>query len=251
MNFVTETVAWLIDPANWVGAGGIPTRLAQHLLFTLLTLVLAAVIAVPIGFLIGHTGRGRGLAVATSGAFRAIPTLGLLTLVALWVGIGLNAPYVALTVLAIPPILAGAYTGFEAIDRKIIDAARAVGMSEAQIVLKVELPLGLPLLIGGFRSATLQVVATATLAAYVADFGLGRYLFAGLRTRDYGEMLGGSILVILLAIVLEGVFALVQKLVVPRGVTAGLPTDIRDGSSRSRPVMESTIEEGNSHVHSE
>ncbi|TFB69713.1 ABC transporter permease [Cryobacterium glaciale] len=250
MTFLLETLAWLVDPANWVGSGGIPTRLAQHLLFTLVTLVVASVIAVPIGFLIGHTGRGRGLAVATSGAFRAIPTLGLLTLVALWVGIGLNAPYVALTILAIPPILAGAYTGFEAIDRKIVDAARAVGMSEAQIVLRVEVPLGLPLLIGGIRSAALQVVATATLAAYIADFGLGRYLFAGLRTRDYGEMLGGSILVILLAIVLEGAFALVQKLVVPRGVTAGLPTDIRDGSSRSRPVMEPTIEEGNSHVHS-
>ncbi|SEN45656.1 ABC transporter permease [Cryobacterium sp. TMT1-3] len=251
MTFLTETLAWLLDPAHWVGAGGIPTRLAQHLLFTLVTLVVAAVIAVPIGFLIGHTGRGRGLAVAISGAFRAIPTLGLLTLVALWVGIGLNAPYVALTVLAIPPILAGAYTGFEAIDRKIIDAARAVGMSEMQIVLKVELPLGLPLLIGGLRSATLQVVATATLAAYIADFGLGRYLFEGLRIRDYGEMLGGSILVILLAIVLEGLFALAQKLVVPRGVTAGRPTDIPGGSSRSRPVMELTIEEGNSHVRNE
>lgn len=251
MSFLTETVAWLLDPANWVGDGGIPTRLAQHLLFTLVTLLVAMAIAVPIGFLIGHTGKGRGFAVATSGAFRAIPTLGLLTLVALWVGIGLNAPFVALTVLAIPPILAGAYTGFEAIDRKIIDAARAVGMSETQILLKVELPLGLPLLIGGVRSATLQVVATATLAAYIADFGLGRYLFEGLRTRDYGQMLGGSVLVILLAIVLEGLYALVQKLVVPRGVTAGLPTNIRGGSSRSRPVMEPSIEEGKNHVHSE
>lgn len=250
MSFFADALGWLVDSANWAGPGGIPTRLAQHLLFTLVTLVIAAVVAVPIGFMIGHTGRGRSLAVATSGAFRAIPTLGLLTLVALWVGIGLGAPYVALTVLAIPPILAGAYTGFEAIDRQIIDAARAVGMSESQIVLKVELPLGLPLLIGGLRSATLQVVATATLAAYIADFGLGRYLFEGLRIRDYGEMLGGSVLVILLAIVLEGLFALIQKMVVPRGVTAGLPTDIRDGSSRSRPVMEPTIEEGNIDVHS-
>jgi len=244
MNFLTETVAWLLDPVNWAGDGGIPTRLAQHLLFTVVTLLVSIAIAVPAGFAIGHTGRGRGVAVATSGAVRAIPTLGLLTLVALWVGIGLNAPFVALTVLAIPPLLAGAYTGFEAIDRKIIDAARAVGMSEAQILIKVELPLGLPLLIGGLRSATLQVVATATLAAYIADFGLGRYLFEGLRTRDYGQMLGGSILVIVLAIVLEGVFALVQKLVVPRGVTAGRPTDIRNGSSRSRAVMELSIEEG-------
>jgi osmoprotectant transport system permease protein len=142
----------------------------------------------------------------------------------------LDAPYVALTVLAIPPILAGAYTGFQAIDRTTIDAARAVGMSEGQIVRLVEMPLGLPLLIGGLRSATLQIVATATLAAYVADFGLGRFLFTGLKTRDYGEMLGGSILVILLALALEGAFALVRILVVPRGVTAGRPTDIRASS---------------------
>ncbi|WP_348648445.1 ABC transporter permease [Cryobacterium breve] len=122
---------------------------ASRLLFTAVTLALASVIAIPIGFLIGHTGRGRGIAVATSGGLRAIPTLGLLTLVALWIGIGLGAPYVALTVLAIPPILAGAYTGFEAVNRATIDAARAVGMTELQIVRHVEIPLGLPLLIGG------------------------------------------------------------------------------------------------------
>jgi len=232
MTFFIEAMAWLVDPANYVGPNAIGVRVLEHLGFTLLTLFFASVVAVPIGFLIGHTGRGRGLAVGSSGALRAIPTLGLLTLVALSVGIGLTAPYVALTVLAIPPILAGAYTGFEAIDRKTIDAARAVGMSEGQIVRKVELPLGLPLLIGGLRSATLQIVATATLAAYVADFGLGRYLFAGLKTRDYAEMLGGSIVVILLALALEGIFTVLQKLVVPRGVAAGRPTDIRVGSPR-------------------
>ncbi|MBB5640901.1 ABC transporter permease [Cryobacterium roopkundense] len=232
MNFFADALAWLVDPANYAGPNAIGIRLLEHLGFTLVTLVLASIIAIPVGFLIGHTGRGRGFAVGTSGAFRAIPTLGLLTLVALTVGIGLTAPYVALTVLAIPPILAGAYAGFEAIDRKIIDAARAVGMSEGQIVRKVELPLGLPLLMGGLRSATLQIVATATLAAYVADFGLGRYLFAGLRTRDYAEMIGGSILVILLALALEGLFSVLQKLVVPRGVAAGRPTDVRAGTTR-------------------
>ena len=232
MTFFIEAMAWLVDPANYVGPNAIGVRVLEHLGFTLLTLFFASVVAVPVGFLIGHTGRGRGLAVGSSGALRAIPTLGLLTLVALSVGIGLTAPYVALTVLAIPPILAGAYTGFEAIDRKTIDAARAVGMSEGQIVRKVEVPLGLPLLIGGLRSATLQIVATATLAAYVADFGLGRYLFAGLKTRDYAEMLGGSIVVILLALALEGIFTVLQKLVVPRGVAAGRPTDIRTRSPR-------------------
>lgn len=244
MNFFIDAVNWILDPARYTGMGSIPARLLEHLLFTFVTLLIAAAIAIPFGFFIGHTGRGRGIAVATAGGLRALPTLGLLTLVALWIGIGLGAPYVALTVLAIPPILAGAYTGFEAIDRATIDAARAVGMSEGQIVRKVEIPLGLPLLIGGIRAATLQVVATATLAAYIADFGLGRYLFEGLKIRDYAEMLGGSILVILLALLLEGLFATIQKLVVPRGVTAGRPTDVRARSTRSRPVMGSPIEEG-------
>ena len=229
MNLFVDAIDWILDPANWTGLNAIPLRLGQHLVFTLVTLVIASAIAIPLGYLIGHTGRGRGLAVTTSGGLRAIPTLGLLTLVALWVGIGVVAPYVALTVLAIPPILAGAYTGFEAIDRRTVDAARAVGMSELQIVRKVEVPLGLPLLIGGLRSATLQVIATATLAAYVADIGLGRYLFTGLKNRDYAEMLGGSILVILLALVLEGIFALIQRFVVPRGVSGRLRTG-RTGS---------------------
>ena len=244
MNFLIAAINWIFDPANYADPGSIQARVAEHLLFTFVTLVLASVIAIPFGFFIGHTGRGRVVAVAAAGGLRALPTLGLLTLVGLWIGIGLGAPYVALTILAIPPILAGAYTGFEAIDRATIDAARAVGMSEWQIVTKVEIPLGLPLLIGGIRSATLQVVATATLAAYIANFGLGRYLFEGLKIRDYGEMLGGSILVILLALVLEGLFALIQRLVVPRGVTAGRPTDVRVKSTRLRPVMGSPIEEG-------
>jgi osmoprotectant transport system permease protein len=245
VNYFTDALAWLLDPAHYTGPAGIPTRLGEQLLFTIVTLVFASIIAIPIGFLIGHTGRGRGLAVTISGGFRAIPTLGLLTLVALWIGIGLEAPYVALTVLAIPPILAGAYSGFEAVNRDTIDAARAVGMTELQIVGQVEVPLGLPLLIGGLRSATLQVVATATLAAYVADFGLGRFLFRGLKTNDYAQMLGGSILVILLALVLEGGFALLQKFVVPRGVAVGRPPVNRKTSPRRRPGMEPAITEGN------
>ena len=250
MNLVLEAVQWILDPANYVGDNSIPVRMLQHLGFTLLTLLLASLIAIPLGFFIGHTGRGRTLAVSGAGAFRAIPTLGLLTLVALTVGIGLAAPYVALTILAIPPILAGAYTGFEAIDRRTIDAARSVGMSEGQIVRRVEIPLGLPLLIGGIRSSALQVIATATLAAYIADFGLGRYLFTGLRTLDYAQMLGGSILVILLALILEGIFATIQRFVIPHGVTHGRTAPgrpsarIRRGSTRPHPEMDSTIEEG-------
>jgi osmoprotectant transport system permease protein len=247
MNLFADAINWILDPANYTGLNAIPLRMSQHLVFTLVTLLIASAIAIPLGYLIGHTGRGRGLAVTTSGGLRAIPTLGLLTLVALWVGIGVVAPYVALTVLAIPPILAGAYTGFEAVDRRTVDAARAVGMSELQIVRKVEVPLGLPLLIGGLRSATLQVIATATLAAYVADIGLGRFLFSGLKTRDYAEMLGGSILVIVLALVLEGIFALIQRFVVPRGVSgrlgspkAGSPMSTSSTSTSSTTTSSTT-----------
>ncbi len=233
MNYFIDAVNWVLDPANYQGPGSIPARILEHLLFTLVTLLMASAIAIPIGYAIGHTGRGLSAAVSIAGGLRALPTLGMVTLVGLSVGVGLTAPYVALTILAIPPLLAGAYTGFRAIDRGTIDAARAVGMSEWQIVRKVEVPLGLPLLIGGIRSAVLQVIATATLAAYVSDFGLGRYLFTGLKTRDYAQMLGGSLVVILLALALEGIFALIQRLVVPHGVTAGRTTSTRSRALRS------------------
>ncbi|MFE4948901.1 ABC transporter permease [Leifsonia sp. NPDC056665] len=214
--------AWLFDPVNWVGPGGIPVRTGEHLLYTLLTLLIACAIALPIGFAIGHSGRFRGLAVAVSGALRALPTLGLVVYLALIMSnITIVPPLIALTILAIPPLLAGAYSGLESVNRSTIDAARAVGMTEWQIFAKVELPLSLPLVIGGIRSGALQVIATWTVAAILPVGGLGRYLFDGLSVQNYPEMLGGSIIVVVLALVVDGLFALTQKLVVPRGVTAG------------------------------
>lgn len=237
MNLVIDALAWLADPANWTGSGSIPQRLAEHLWVSLVVLVIAAAIALPVGGAVGHTGRGRELAVRLSGGLRALPTLGVLTLFGLWIGIGLGAPILALVILAIPPLLAGAYAGFESVDRRTIDAARAMGMREGQIVGKVELPLGMPIVVGGIRSATLQIIATATLAAYIADEGLGRFIFAGLKTRDYGEMLGGSILVILLALVVDGLFAIAQRLVVPAGVRATRTTELRSRPTRPRAAV--------------
>ncbi len=151
---------------------------------------------------------------------------------------------VAFVILAIPSILAGAYAGLEAVDRRVIDAARAVGMTEWQILWKVEVPLGLPLLISGIRAGALQVVATVTLAAYVGLGGLGYYLIEGLGIRKYDEMLGGAILVVVLALLIDGLFALIQHFVVPRGVAAGRVTDIRSSSSRRRAVVGTPIEQG-------
>ena len=182
----------------------------------MLAVLLASVIAIPLGYLVGHTGRGRGLVVASTGAARALPTLGVVTLVGLILGIGLVAPLVALVLLAVPSVLAGAYAGIEAIDPRTIDAARAMGMSDWQLLTRVEIPLGLPLLLGGVRSATLQVVATATLAAYVGAGGLGRFLFLGLKTQDYPQMLASALLVVLIALILEALFEIAERVTARR-----------------------------------
>lgn len=210
MSVVSDAAAWLTDGANWSGERGIPNRVVEHLGYTSLTIAVAAAIAVPLGLYIGHTGRFRGLAISVTGALRALPTLGVLTVFTLLLGIGLGAPILALVVLAVPPLLAGAYSGVESVDPQTVDAARAQGMTEWQILTKVEVPLGLPLVVGGFRAATLQVVATATVAAYVSLGGLGRFIFDGQAVRDYPQMVGGSVVVVVLALLLDGLFAVAQ-----------------------------------------
>lgn len=211
-----ETASWLSDPAHWVGVDGVPSRLVEHLGYSALTVALAALMAVPVGLWIGHTGRWQRFAVVTSGALRAMPTLGLLTWFVLLMGVGLVAPILALVILAVPPLLAGTYAGLGSVDRPTIDAARAQGFTEWQVLSKVEIPLALPLLVGGFRSATLQVIATATVAAYVGLGGLGRYLIDGQAYRDYPQMVGGSVLVIALALVADAVFVGAQRLSTPK-----------------------------------
>lgn len=206
MNLFADAFSWLADAANWGGSDGIWLRLFEHVWYTLLGLLIAAVIAIPAGLLVGHTGRGRSLVVGLSGAARALPTLGVITLVGVLIGIGLTAPMVAFVILAIPSVLAGAYAGVESVNRATVDAARSIGFTEWQILARVEIPLAWPLILGGLRSAALQVIATATLAAYVGAGGLGRFLFLGLRTQDYGMMLGSSLVVIALAIVFEALF---------------------------------------------
>lgn len=213
MNLFAQSLFWLADPAHWVGEAGIGSRIVQHLVITGLAVALAAFVGLPLGIVIGHTRRGVALVGATVGAFRAIPTLGLLTIIGLGVGIGLVAPMLALIVLALPSLLSGAYAGVQSVDPAVVDAARAQGMTSGQVIGLVELPLAAAVIVGGLRTATLQVVATATLAAYVADYGLGRYLFAGLKGRDYPQMVAGSLLVTALALALEVSLGLLQSYV--------------------------------------
>jgi osmoprotectant transport system permease protein len=238
MTDVFAALQWIFDPANWPGPNGIATRLGEHIWYSALTLLIAAAIALPIGFLIGHFGRLKGFAVGATGALRALPTLGLVIFLALIMSnFGLVPPLIALTVLAIPPVLAGAYAGVGSVDRRTVDAARGIGMTEWQIFLKVELPLALPLVIGGLRSAGLQVIATWTVAAYLPVGGLGRFLIDGLALQDYPQMLGGSILVVVLALVVDGVSALIQRSVVPRGVTLGRASVERKSRTAAEPVL--------------
>lgn len=212
MSIVDDTIDWFAEGANWSGSGGVPNRMVEHLGYSALTVGLAAAIAIPIGLWVGHTGRLRGAAIALTGAMRALPTLGLLTWFVLLAGIGLTAPILALVILAVPPLLAGAYSGIESVDRQTIDAARAMGMTEWQILARVEIPLSLHLIVGGIRSAVLQVVATATVAAYIGLGGLGRYIIDGQAQDNYPKMVAGSILVIALALVLDAVFVGLQRI---------------------------------------
>ncbi len=194
---------YLSDPANWQGPGGIWNLLLQHLAYTAAAVGIAAAIAIPLGIFIGHTGRGSFLVIGLSNAARAIPTLGLLVLVVLLLGTGVGPIIGVLAILALPPILTATAAGIRGADHEAVHAARALGMSAAQVVAKVEWPLGLPLVISGLRSATLQVVATATVAAYSSGEGLGRLLITGNATRNYPQMFAGAFMVALLAIVLD------------------------------------------------
>ena len=217
MNYLESTVDYILDAGHWTGATGLGVLTAQHVGYSLLGVGVSAIVGLPLGWWVGHTGRGRGLAVAVSGAVRALPTLGLITLFGLVLGIGLRAPLLALVILALPSVLAGAYTGIEAADHVAVDGARASGMSEAQVLTRVEIPLGAPQLVGGLRSASLQVIATATLAAYTDAGGLGSLMFLGLKTQEYTMMLVASLLVVVLALVSEAVFSTVQRAVAPAG----------------------------------
>ncbi|MGL5866629.1 MAG: ABC transporter permease [Dermatophilaceae bacterium] len=221
---ISSLLSWFTAPATWAGEGGIPNRLLEHLLYTAVVVAVAAVIAIPVGLWVGHCGSGRWL-VTLANSLRAVPTLGVLFVVVLGLGpiiegeLAFTLPsVVVLVLLAVPPVLAGAYAGVENIDPGVRDAARGVGMTSWQQLWQVEVPGALPLLFSGLRAATLQVVATATIAAYVGLGGLGRYLVDGIALSDYPRTAGGALLVAVLAMLLDALLALVQR----RSVSAGI-----------------------------
>lgn len=195
--------AWLVSGDQWAGPDGIGHRLAEHLQYSLLATLIAAAIALPLGLLIGHTGRGAFVAINLSSFGRALPTVGLVVLVFLASGLSMWPVYIALVALAVPSIVTNTYAGMTAVDREVKDAAKGQGMRWHQVLFQVELPLAMPLIMTGLRLALIQVVATATIAAYVSFGGLGRYVFDGLAQRDLVQVLGGAVLVAVVAVVLD------------------------------------------------
>lgn len=223
---IPNILAWLADPAHWTGSDGVLARTFEHLEYSAVALLIAALIAVPAGLVIGHTGRGRFAVVNLAGAARAIPSLGLLFLLFLYLAprVSGDAAFlwpslIALVVLAIPPILSGAYAGVESVDPAARDAARGMGMTGPGVLLRVELPCSLPLLFSGLRSAALQIIATATIAAIVGLGGLGRFLIDGQKSHDFPQMGAGALVVAVLALVVDFLFALVQRYAVSPGLT--------------------------------
>jgi osmoprotectant transport system permease protein len=220
MNLIQATVTWLTDPAHWVGSAGVTTRLGEHLLLSAISLGIALVIALPVGIWIGHTGRFTAAVVNLANVWRALPSLALIGIVLPitvaidpQLGFKVYPTLVAMVALAIPPILVNAQAGIAGVDRDLVEAARAMGMRESQVIRKVELPLSLPAIVTGVRSAAVQVVATLTLGAIFGSGGLGRYLVEGIAQRNDGMTFGGVVLVAALALAVEGVFVLLLRLI--------------------------------------
>ena len=207
MNFLQQALSYIFTAANWGGPAGLTARIAEHLQYTVVAVLVSVLIAIPIGMIIGHTGRGTFLVVTGVNALRALPTLGVLLLGVLLWGLGLVPPTVALMLLGIPPLLAGTYAGIANVDRAVVDAARSMGMTESRVLLRVEVPNAMPLILGGLRTATLQIVATATVAAYASLGGLGRYLIDGIKVRQFYLALVGALMVTALALILDAMLA--------------------------------------------
>ncbi|RIX28201.1 ABC transporter permease [Amnibacterium setariae] len=241
-----QAIQWILDPEHWAAVNfqaGIAEELGAHLWLSFLALVFTAAVALPVGLYIGHTGRGRGFAIVVANVVRAVPTLGLLS-VLLLVSLALPPAVFVFVLLGVPPLLAGAYAGLEAVDRQTIDASRAMGMTEWQILRRVELPLAAPLILGGLRGATLQIIASVTLVSNFGINSLGDFILGGLAANDYVQMTAGAILVTVLALLVDGLLAVVQRFAAPRGVSRGRGTTTARGRRLSVPTG-TPVSEGN------
>jgi osmoprotectant transport system permease protein len=238
MGFLGEVFDFLTSSDQWHGDESIPHLVGQHLQLTIVSVLVAAVVALPIGILLGHVRTGGTVAVNIANIGRALPAFALLILAVQWVGIGdptgvltpvQSVPaFIAMFALALPPMLANAYVGMASVDDEIRDAARGMGMNGREMIWHVELPNALPLVMAGVRTATVAVVATATLAAYVDSGGLGRYIVDGFAVNDNAKVFAGGLLVAVLAIVLELLLALLQRALTSPGIRSEATVKVRE-----------------------
>jgi osmoprotectant transport system permease protein len=226
--FFSEVVEWFTDPFHWEGSFGIPARVVEHILLSAISVIIAAAVALPLGLYIGHRRRFEFLVVSVANLGRAIPSFGLLFLFVLWLGLGLEFPaylrpaiLLALVLLAVPPILTNTYVGIQGVDADALEAARGMGFTEGGVLFRIEIPIGAPLIVAGLRTAAVQVVATATLAAVIAGGGLGRYIVDGFATRDLPQIFAGALMVAILAVLTELAFSLLERVATPRTTSRG------------------------------
>jgi osmoprotectant transport system permease protein len=246
MTIVETVVAWLTDPANWSGPDGIPVRLGEHIAISLVSLAIALAVALPAGLHVGHTRRGSGLAVGIANIGRAVPSLALIGLILPITqaldpekGFNLYPTILAMAILAIPPVLVNTYAGITEVDGDLVEAARAMGLTERQVLRRIEIPLALPVMLGGVRSATVQVIATTTLGAIFALGGLGRYIVDGIATRDDGMLFGGVVLVAALAMASEGLLAAFQRFASAPTTRSERPRPFADAEGPILPALDS------------
>jgi osmoprotectant transport system permease protein len=225
MEIVAATLIWLADPLHWQGPDGIPVRFIEHVSIAAAAVLVACAIALSVGLYTGHTGRGGMLAVNIANIGRAIPSYAVLVMVlpislrlSPTLGLDIIPTFTAMTLLAIPPILINTYAGLREIDRELVEAARGMGMREREVLSRIEVPIALPVILGGIRTASVQVVATATLGAVVAYGGFGRYIIDGIARNEDDRLIAGVVLVAGLAIAVELVFGHVERRVASPGV---------------------------------
>jgi osmoprotectant transport system permease protein len=222
VDFLRSVVTYFSTATNWWGTEGIVHRLQEHVGMSAAALLTAMAIALPLGLVLGHTGRGGPVAINLSNLGRAVPSFAIIVLMASVVGIGAKPAYIALVALAVPPMVTNTYTAIRGVDREVREAAVGMGLTGRQVLARVEVPMGLPLMMAGIRTSAVQVVATATLAALVGWGGLGRYIIDGLATRRFDEVFAGAVLVAILSLLVEIALSLLQRVIVPTGLRGRL-----------------------------
>jgi osmoprotectant transport system permease protein len=227
VSVVGDGLRWIFSADNWGGDNGIAHALVQHLWYSLLATTIAVAIALPIGLVIGHTGKGRFIAANVTGVWRAIPTIGVVTIVFRWHPLSVWPVLAALILLSIPPVVLNTVAGIDSVPPDVRDAASGMGLTGWQSLWHVEVPNGLPLILAGIRSAANQVIATATVAGFVGLGTLGVFIYSATGTQRYDVMAGASILVIVLVLGVEALFAVIQRMVVSEGVRARTPRRVR------------------------